>query len=193
MNPSRSNTAGALLAIAGVLLSSAYLPAEEPTGQPLQRIVHRVTGLFSPDREADLRKSLEKIEGIRLVSLDFDHAEATFEYDPAKTFPGATPEQIVQRFNDLLRQASTHTLGIKPVCKVPRGQLTRVEIPIAGLDCRACCLAVYEILAQQDGVEQATASFKDGKATALIDPSKTDRAKLEAALKEREVPVPERT
>lgn len=161
-------------------------PADGP-----QQVVHRVTGLFSPDREADLRKALEKVTGVRLVSLDFDHAEATFEYHVAGTFPGATPEQVVEQFNNLLRQASNHTLGIKAVCTVSRDQLIRIEIPVAGLDCKACCLAVYEILAQQDGVEQAGVSLKDGRTTALINPAKTDRPKLEAALREREVPIKE--
>jgi hypothetical protein len=36
-------------------------------------------------------------------------------------------------------------------------------------------------------VEHATASFKDGKATALIDPEQTDRAAIETVLKERGV------
>ena len=46
-------------------------------------------------------------------------------------------------------------------------------------------LAAYEAVANIDGVEQATASFKDGRVTALIDPTKTDRAKLEDALKKK--------
>jgi copper chaperone CopZ len=169
--------------------STRALAAEDPPAAGPRQVVHRVTGLFSPDREADLRTALERLPGVQLVSLDFDHAEGTFAYDPAKAFPDTKPDGVVQRFNDLLRQASGHTIGVKEVCTVPRDKLTRVEIPIGILDCDACCLAVYEILAQQDGVEQATASFKDRRATALIDPAKTDRAKLEAALKAREVPV----
>lgn len=78
---------------------------------------------------------------------------------------------------------------MKARCAAPRQQLSRIEIPIGVLDCKACCLAAYEILAQQDGVEQATASAKGGKATALIDPTKTSREKLVAALKERSVPA----
>jgi copper chaperone CopZ len=62
-----------------------------------------------------------------------------------------------------------------------------VEIPIVGLDCKACSLAVYEILFRLKGVEQATASFKAGKATALIDPKQIDRAELEMALRQRGV------
>jgi copper chaperone CopZ len=180
---------GAIAFLAMIVTAGAAAMAEDLPAAGPQQVVHRVAGLFSPDVEADLRKAVEKVEGVRLVSVDFDYAEATFEYDAARTFPGAKPEQVVEQFNNLLRQASNHLLGITPRSTVPRDKLTRIEIPIGVLDCKACCLAVYEILARQDGVEQATASFKDGKATALIDPAKTDRARLEAALREREVPV----
>ena len=65
----------------------------------------------------------------------------------------------------------------------PREQLQRVEIPIAILDCRACCLAAYESISKIEGVTQATASFKEHRLTALIDPAKTNQAALEEALK----------
>ena len=40
-----------------------------------------------------------------------------------------------------------------------------------------------------DGVERATASFRDGQVTAMINSQKTDRATLEAALKKKGVQV----
>ena len=70
-----------------------------------------------------------------------------------------------------------------------RDKLQTVVIPAAGLDCKACCLAAYEGISGIDGVEQATASFKEGKITALIDPTKTDKAKLEEALRKKGVTV----
>ena len=148
---------------------------------------HRVTGLFSPNREADLRAAIEKVPGVKLVSLDFAHAEAVFSYDPAIAFKDTKPEQIVERFNDLLRNATRSMFGIAKLDPTPKDKLTRVEIPVAGMDCKACCLAAYEIIYQIDGVTAATASFKDGLITALIDPSRTNREALETALKARNV------
>jgi copper chaperone CopZ len=58
---------------------------------------------------------------------------------------------------------------------------------VLGLDCKGCCLGAYESIAKIEGVEQATASFKLGLVTALIDPAKTNRAALETALKQRNV------
>jgi cation transport ATPase len=154
-----------------------------------ETIKHQITGLFSADREQDLREVVEKMPQVKLLSIDFANAEANFEYDAAKLFPGAKPEQLVQRFDSLLRSASSHTFGIKPLRSAPLEKLQLIEIPVAGLDCKACCLGAYEAVYKLDGVERATASFREGKVTALIDPEKTDRAKLEAALKKREVQV----
>ena len=160
--------------------------AADPPAQP-QEFKHRVTGLFSPDREADLRAALEKIPDVKLVRVDFDHAEAFFDYDPAVAFKGTKPEKIVERFNDLLRGATRSTMGIAPLDPTPKNQLTRLEIPVAILDCKACCLAAYESIYKIPGVAAATASFKEGRVTALIDSNRTDRVAIEDALKKRNV------
>ncbi len=171
------------LAIFFSLLAGLLFAAEEA---PVQAF--RVTGLFDAEREAELRVTLEKLPGVELVRVDFDHAEATFRYDPA-IFPRTKPADLPKRFNGLLGSASNGTFGVKPRTATPREKLTRLEIPIAGLDCRACCFAAYEAVAKLDGVEQATASFRDGRLSALIDPVKTNRAALEAALRKKRVEV----
>jgi len=154
-----------------------------------EHITYRVLGLFSPDREKDLRAGFEDIPDIKLISVSFDDAEITVEFAPAKLFPGQNPERVTELVNDRVRQATRHTFGVKLRSTVPKEKLQQVTIPVAGLDCKACCLAAYEIVAQVDGVIQATASFKDGEITARIDPSKTDRSKLEDALRKRGVDV----
>ncbi|HUR45704.1 MAG TPA: heavy metal-associated domain-containing protein [Candidatus Saccharimonadales bacterium] len=171
-----------ILLLLGTLFSPYSRAAE-------QTATHRITGLFSPEREADLRSALEKFPEIKLVRLDFSHAEGSFTYDPAKAFPGTKPADIVKKFDEQLRNASNHTLGVQPLSTTAKDQLTRVEIPVAGLDCKACCLAAYEIIYKIEGVEQATASFKEGRITALIDAQKTGRPALEEALKKRGVTV----
>jgi cation transport ATPase len=152
-----------------------------------ETVKHQVTGLFMKEREQDLREAVEKIPQVKLVRVDFANAEATFEYEPAKAFPGAKPEQIVERFDQVLKQSSGHTFGIKPLRKTTLDQLRLIEIPVAGLDCKACSLAAYDAIYKLEGVERATASFREGRVTALIDPTKTDRGKLEAALKKKGV------
>ncbi len=152
-------------------------------------IKHQVTGLFSTEREQDLREVVQTMPQVKLVSIDFANAEATFEYDPAKLFPGAKPEERMQRFDNLLSSASHRTFGVKPLRSVPLDKLQLIEIPVAGLDCKACSLAAYEAVYKLDGVERATASFREGRVTALIDPAKIDRARLEEALKKRGVEV----
>jgi copper chaperone CopZ len=88
-----------------------------------------------------------------------------------------------------VRSATSHTFGVKPRREIARDKLQQVVIPASGCDCKACCLAAYEAVANIDGVYQATASFKDGRVTALFDPTKTDRTKLEDALRKKGVGV----
>ena len=161
--------------------------ADDKPAEP-QRIKHQITGLFCPERETDLRELFaRRLPQFKLMSIDYDNAEAAFDYDPTKVFPGAKPEQIVERFDNELRNASRHTFGAKPLRTTPKDKLKLVEFPIIGLDCKACSLAVYESIYQLKGVELATASFKEGKATAVIDPEKIDRLAIEMALKQRGV------
>ena len=162
-----------------LLLAPVVTAADEP------QFKFQITGLFMPEREADFRQFLvEKLPDIKLVSIDYDRAEAVFDFDAAKLFPGAKPDQLLQRLDNLVRTNSNSTFGIKPLSTMPREKLERVEIPVAGLDCKACSLALYEIVYRLDGVEQANASFKSGLVAAWIDPAKTSRAVLEEALSE---------
>lgn len=171
-----------------VCAASLALGAGGASAEPTTTKV-RITGLFVPDREKDLRILFELWPELKIVGVDFAHAEATLSFDAEKVFPKAKAAEVIAKLDERVRNASTATFGVKPISGVPRDKLQRVEIAVAGLDCKACCLGAYEIVAAIDGVEQATASFKDGKITARIDPAKTDRAKLEAALKQRGVTV----
>jgi len=179
----------------GCFLSLACLTAvchtavsdDQPTSS--SGIKHQITGLFSADREKDLHDVFENLPDFKLVKIDFENAEATIEYDPAKVFPGAKPEQIVEQFDNRLKGASNHTFGVKPLRTIEKDKLKRIEILVAGLDCKACSLGAYDAIYRLKGVECATASFKGGRVTALINPEMIDRTELEMALKQRGVEI----
>jgi copper chaperone CopZ len=177
----------ALLAL--TLATACAAIAVEVEGESPRPFKHRITGLFADSREPALRDALAQIPGIELVSLDLEEAEAVLEYDPAKLFPGAKPDQVTGRLDELLRSVSNHTLGVKPPRTLPLAKLQKVEIGVTGLDCEACSLALYEILDRLEGVELVKASFREGRVIAWIDATKTDRPKLVAALKRRHVVV----
>jgi len=186
----RQSILAALVAMA--LVCADRLPqmlmAAEPTeaSRPIQ---HQITGLFSPDREKDLQQVFEKLPDFKLVRVDFANAEASLEYDVAKVFPGAKPEQIVERLDNLVRGVSNHTFGVKPLRSTKKESMKLIEIPVVGLDCKACSLGAYEAIYRLKGVETATASFKEGRVTALVDPELIDRVELEMALKQRGVQI----
>ncbi len=146
----------------------------------------RILGLFAMERIGDFRLLLDKLK-IKILELDFHQAEGILEFDPAKVLSGAKLQEYTSRLDELVRNSSQGTFGLKPPGTTPKNKLKRIEIPVLGLDCKACCLAAYEIVARLDGVEQATASFKEGRITALIDPGRIQLSQLETTLKERGV------
>lgn len=169
-----------------VLVAAFSAMADEPAaGVSIHK--HQVTGLFAKSREQDLRDLVAQIPGLTLKEIDFVTAEVSLEYDAEKQFPGAKPEQIVERLDAQFRDRSRHTFGVKALCALPADKLQQVEIPVVGLDCKACCLGAYEAIFRLPGVETATASFQEGLVTARIDPNKVDKNRLEMALKERGV------
>jgi copper chaperone CopZ len=171
-------------------LAVGVVLAGDKTAPRPERLTFRVLGLFAPDRVKDLREAFAAVPDVKLVGVDFDFAEITVEFVPGKAFPGTPPKDFAAALDGRLRQASGHTFGVKPRSTVPRAKLTTVVIRVAGLDCKACALGAYEAVARIDGVEQATASFKDGKVTARIDPARTNKAALEGALRRAEVQLP---
>jgi copper chaperone CopZ len=175
---------------AALLLAFAVgAAAQPPKAEPkVERITYRVIGLFARDREKDLRAGFADLApDFKLVSVSFDEAEITVEFAPAKLWPGQKPERVTELVNDKVRGATHHTFGVKPRREIARDKLQEVTIPAAGCDCKGCNLAAYEAVANVEGVYRATASFKDGKVTVLFDPAKTDRAKLEDALRKKGV------
>jgi copper chaperone CopZ len=174
------------IALALGLFCSASLAADDKPTQP-QTVTYRITGLCCTEREDDLRETVKRMSDVKLVSVDFKNAEATFEYDSANLFPNASAKDVTERFGNLLRKASFNTFAINPAPRVPADKLKRVEILVKGLDCKGCCLGAYEAIYKISGVEYATASFKEGRVTALIDPEKTNRNALEVALKQKGV------
>lgn len=197
VNPPRSTMMTTNLVDVALPAIRTAEPVQEPAPRDFQfaaedTVTLRVSGLFMPDRVDDLRRLMNEFPEARLLKIDFQTAEATFGYSgDSDLFRNAKPEQVVERLNNRIRQLSGYTLALKAMGTIPREKLQLVEIPIIGLDCKACSLAVHDILTRVDGVEHATASFRDGLATAWIDPARTDRGKLEEALKQRQVTLAE--
>ena len=167
--------------------------AEKPRTQDLQfdeahPLNLRVTGLFMPERSEDFQKLMRQFPEAKLLKMDFKTAKAKIAVaKDSDLFRNAKPEQIVERLNNRIRQLSNGTLGLRVPGAISEGKLQHVEIPIVGLDCMACSMAAYESLMRVEGVERATASFRDGIAAAWFDPAKTNRTVLEEALKKRGV------
>ena len=138
--------------------------------------VHRIVGLCYPERVEDLKAEFKERTDIKLVSVDYDKAEATFAYDPKRISA-----------EHLSHQGGNKGFSVHPRSPTPFDQLTRLDIPVLGLDCKGCALGTYNAIGRIDGVYFATVDYKAGVVSTRIDPAKTNRAALEEALKKANV------
>jgi hypothetical protein len=157
--------------------------------------IYRIIGLSHREREADLRQTLASTPGLALVGLDFDKAEITLRYDPAKIVPGSKPgqpvpaEKVLEQIDKLIGQASIRTFTV--TARADTGvALAKLEIPIGVLDCKGCRYGAYLVIAKMEGVDRASVSDAS-VLTAWIDPQKTNREALLEALKQARVEIPE--
>jgi len=70
-------------------------------------------------------------------------------------------------------------------------QLSRLDIPVRGLDCKGCALGTAKAINHLDGVYFVTVDFKAGVVSTRIDPAMTNHAALVEALKKANVTVNE--
>ncbi len=187
MNPPRN-----LALLIAVLLCSTcgLLRADEQTS------TYRLLGLFEPSRQTDFRELLTSaIPELQVANIDFDKDEVTLRYELAGLFPDGkvpkdiTPEKLTERLGNLISSKSKGTFKVIAPSALPADQQARVDIKIGILDCRGCRYGAYQIIAKIDGVEHASVNAETSTITAWIDPAKTNREALEAALKKSQIAV----
>ena len=175
-------------AVAASLLISCLASAAEELPPGTIRVTWQVRGLFCPECEGEFRTQVaERLTDIRVVDVDVQSAEATLEFDPAVAFGphlrNAKPEQLLGAFNAKLSPRKPPSIfSVQARRTKPLDKLCWIEIPFEGLDCDACAYAVYGFIMESGGVEQATANYRTGLATALIDPEVFDERALRRKL-----------
>ena len=122
-----------------------------------------VTGMENDGLSAKVQESLAKTDGVHVEKVCHNSAVAVVKYDPAKTNPAALAKTIA---------ASGATVT---------GQ--EVSFKVAGMTCTGCSSKLDKVLAKTEGVSGVkSVSHETGKATVLIDPTKTDEAKVAAVI-----------
>lgn len=177
---------------------AAVLAAAHPALAGDVTVQYRLGGLFQPDRVDDLRRQAGTLKiddrdapnAVKLVGVDYEAAVVTFAYDAdSPHFKNRNPQQVHDLINNLLRNVSRGGFSVSPPSDPKPDRLVRERIAVAGLDCKGCAYGAYRAIAPIAGVERAVVSFKEGHVTGWIDPAKTNREALIAALKKAQVDV----
>ena len=185
------NLAKNLAALLCALVFTAPLRAEE------QSTTVRIIGISDPGRVEDFRTAVKSVPELQLLSVDGEKATAVLRYEVAaiitkpKPKPAdLAPEKIIEQLNNLVGKASVHTFSVTPPTGVAEDKLVKVEFKVGILDCKGCRYGAYIAIAKLDGVERATANSANRTLTVWIDPAKTNKDALEAALKKARVELP---
>ncbi len=172
-------------ALALFLLLAGTSPAEQA------RYQYRVTSYFIPERAEAIRKAFKEFhEGIAVVGMDFETATVTLRFDSEAVLGEAasrTDEHRRQALDRGLLHLTRGTINLLPPGNVPEERLKEVSIPIAGLDCIGCSYAAYEAVRRVEGVDYATASFRNGRVLARFDKERTSEDALRKALLKRRI------
>ena len=179
------------LRILFMLLCDAALRAEEQT------TCVRVIGISDPSRVEDFRKTVKSVSELQLVSVDGDKATAVLRYEvsaivtkPKPKPDDLAPAKILAEIDNLIGKACVRTFSITEPTGVAEDKLTKVECKVGVLDCKGCRYGAYIAIAKLDGVERAIVDSITRTLTAWIDPAKTNKEALEAALKKAHVELP---
>ena len=185
------NAFSRIAAVSCALVFGAPLHAEEQT------MTVRVMGISHPERVEDFRNAVKSVRELQLVSVDGEKASAVLRYEVSaiitkpKTKPDdLAPAKILAQIDNLVGRASVRTFTLTEPTGVAEDKLVKVEFKVGVLDCKGCRYGAYIAIAKLDGVERATVDSNSRTLTAWINPAKTSKEALEAALKKARVELP---
>src|SRR5438270_11030785 len=98
-------TLGTTAAIACILTAALHAADDAPAETSVK---FKLTGMFAPFRQDDLREAAAKLTEFKLANLDYENSEVTFSYDSTKVLKGAKPDHIRNFIDNKLKEASNH-------------------------------------------------------------------------------------
>ena len=157
------------LAERGLLLSPATeakpLQLSEG-GEQLEKATIPITGMHCASCAASIEESLNKVEGVSKVAVNFATEKAYVEYDPSKASPQALEEAIKEAGYGVLKEEAQY-----------------LNLKVIGMD-NAHCLGTVE--AALKGVKGIVSSqlFLNERAKIVFDPALTTKEIIKKAIKD---------
>jgi mercuric ion transport protein len=136
-----------------------------------------VSGMTCTGCEEHVKHALSEVNGVIESEASYEAGTASVKYDAAKTSINALKEAI---------NATGYTVeDIRADDAIPVFQMASgntIELTVKGMTCSGCEAHVVHALDEVEGVLQASASYKNAKATITFDPAKTTVEKIKAAI-----------
>ncbi|MDH7488435.1 MAG: heavy metal translocating P-type ATPase [Anaerolineae bacterium] len=121
-----------------------------------------VTGMTCANCALTIERGLKKLDGVQNAAVNFAAERVTLEYDPALV----DEKRVVATIADLGYGAAT----------------AKAELPVRGMTCANCALAIERALRKLDGVVEANVNLASERATVEYIPTAVSLADIKRAI-----------
>jgi len=166
------------LAQKGLLLppSAEAKPPQEDSEQKSAKAALQITGMHCASCAASIEESLNKVEGVSKVAVNFATEKAYVEYDPSKASPQALEEAIKEAGYGVLKEEARY-----------------LNLKVIGMDNAHCLGTVEAALKDVKGITSRQL-FLNERAKIVFDPALTTKEIIKKAIKDAGyIPVEETT
>jgi Cu+-exporting ATPase len=136
---------------------------KESEGEGL-KVILPITGMTCASCSSAVEKALNKVDGVRIASVNIATEKATVEYDPD-----------VVTVEDLEEAVTDTGYGVEH-------NESKIIVNVGGMTCAACSAAIEKSLNKVDGVSEANVNLASEKATITYDSSTTGYADFAKAI-----------
>lgn len=145
-----------------------------------------IKGMTCISCEEHVKHAVNALDGVLEASADYEDGTANVKFNDAKV----SVEKIVDAINSTgykveeyeLQSSTQSNNAVHDVSSLQEAAVNKIEFQIKGMTCSGCEGHVKHAVNQLEGVIEASASYKDGKAVISYDASKTSPEKIKEAI-----------
>ncbi|MBL7870991.1 MAG: mercuric transport protein MerTP [Cyclobacteriaceae bacterium] len=149
----------------------------------LKTVDFSIAGMTCTSCEEHVKHAVNELEGVLESSANYKEGTASVKFDDSKITVDKLTEAInatgykVEKY-EIQNSASV----VKTSSVFQAASVNKIELLVKGMTCSGCEEHIKHAVNELDGVIEASASYKDGKAVISYDASKTSPKKIKEAI-----------
>ncbi|MDK2809461.1 MAG: P-type Cu+ transporter [Petroclostridium sp.] len=134
----------------------------------MQKQTLNITGMTCASCAKAIERSVGKIEGVRLVNVNFATEKLAVEFDESKA--------SIEKIKEAVKKAGYSAQ------EEQNDTIREITIPISGMTCASCAKAIEKSIGKLPGISEVSVNFATEKAKVVYDSSKTRISEIKDAV-----------